>query len=188
MGDYLKTVVFIDGENLYYNLKSFEFRQEYEKPFHLLPQYVNWTKFFDALLLKINEGSNIRHVLQRIYWYVIDKVSPYREPKPWKLRRAVEKCKELGGIDTLTEEEVKCLGKKWYDDLKEAIARKREEYHSVLQTYTDFLQFRYLGKTSGSIMKCNTLESERVYAIGNSSPFGLRLYAQKIPTFEFKGA
>jgi len=41
---------------------------------------------------------------------------------------------------------------------------------------------------SGSIMKCNTLESERDFVIGNTSPSGLRMYAQRIPTFEFKGA
>lgn len=163
MGDYLKTVVFIDGENLYYNLKSFEFRQEYEKPFHLLPQYVNWTKFFDALLHKLNEGSDFKHVLQRIYWYVVDRVSPYREPSPEKLKRAVQECKKKGKLTSLDvadeEEEVKHLAKKWHDDLAETIRQRRDALHTAIQTHTDFLQFRYVGKLALDPFKVRRFES-----------------------------
>ncbi|MBD3286586.1 NYN domain-containing protein, partial [candidate division WOR-3 bacterium] len=163
MRDYLKTVVFIDGENLHYNLRSFEFREEHSKPFHLLPQYINWEKFFKALLDKINDGSNIKHFLHRIYWYVIERISAYREPGSDKLTRAVRKCQELSKTKIVDSEKVQELAKEWHSTLSEKIRHRRDALHTVLQTHTDFLQFKYVGKLAVDpfkVRRCETDSSE----------------------------
>lgn len=174
----LKTVIFIDGENLYYNLRSFEFQCEgYDKPFHLEPQHVDWKKFFDVLVDKLNEGNQKRHFLHRIYWYVVESVSPWREPSPWKLNQAIEKCKELGKVTSLSEEksegeEVRNLARQWYNVMDEAIRRKRQELHSELQKHTDFLQFRYIGRLALDPFKV----SKFIPASSSSNPSNHHIY------------
>lgn len=82
-----KVVILIDGQNLFYSLKSIS----------ILERDINWTTFFNSLLEPDDE-------LQRTYWFRPDKIITFAEVKepPTGIEPALAKLTRFSALPILS--------------------------------------------------------------------------------------
>lgn len=115
----LRAVIYIDGQNLHYQLKDIG----------ILEKDVDWTKFFNRLVPST-------HRLIRAYWYQAARI------QPWELRdaRPRQRCPEDIGLDEYKQRAVEYYERE--RDRLEGI--QNNVYRRIAENFPD-LEFRYVG-------------------------------------------
>jgi len=138
----LKTVIFIDGRNLWYNLREFRFKAAGDTTHYLLDEkHFDWEKFFKGTLEKYNEITGCPHRLLRAYWYHLDSISPFSK-WPNGAARVVQNNKDIAG---LTEEKVHELAEQWHRRQANNLKSARERTYEKIQRRYNFIEFKYVG-------------------------------------------
>ncbi len=119
----LRAVVFIDGNNLHYQLGELQLQEK----------DVNWGRL-------LADAMPSGHRLIRAYWYQVGQIS-FSQPYPSRLHDLF-----LGGrTGAPTEEEFRQRCEGYIVEQRERLERiHREVYDRIAQDY-DFLEFRYVG-------------------------------------------
>jgi uncharacterized LabA/DUF88 family protein len=159
----LRTVMFIDGRNLKYNLAAFQFHSlgqeesEVERPYRLDEKHFLWQEFFLGVIKKFNTATGHEYRLIRTYWYNAEKIRPFEINK-----RQIEAILEANHdkFPDLTENEVIKLGQQWYEKERAIFERAKEQIYEGIQRKVAFLEFKYTGEYVVSPFKTYRLEKQ----------------------------
>lgn len=144
----LKTVIFIDGRNLKYNLYAFKFQAPDESKggkigiYSLDEKHFLWEEFFRGVINKFNESLGLDHRLMRVYWYHADKMRPF-ENRPRLAENIVNDYKEK--YPDLTKAKVIELAKTWYGVEHDHFQLAKDQIYEGIQRKTPFVEFKYTG-------------------------------------------
>jgi len=144
----LKTVLFIDGRNLKYNLWAFKFEAPVEdtegeiKTYSLDEKHFIWNKFFQGIIKKFDDKLEVKHRLIRVYWYNAASIRPFES----RQRLAEGIVKEYGEkFSDLTVPTVHDLAKKWYEKERATFQYTQDYIHESIKRNTSFIEFKYVG-------------------------------------------
>jgi len=144
----LKTVLFIDGRNLKYNLWAFKFEAPVEaregeiKIYSLDEKHFIWNKFFQGVIKKFDDRLEVEHRLIRVYWYNAANIRPF-ETRPKLAEAIVEEYSEK--FPDLTVPKVLDLAKKWYEKEHDHFQYAKDHIHEPIKRNTSFVEFKYVG-------------------------------------------
>ena len=142
----LRTVIFVDGQNLRNNLRAFRFwTEESERVGHayrLEEGHFYWAAFFNGVLDKFDESTGYNHRLLRVYWYNAETITPFRYYKAGIKKIVEQHNKDVPG---LTDDMVLQATKTWHEQEAQRFRRFREDIYEKIQRATDFLEFKYIG-------------------------------------------
>jgi uncharacterized LabA/DUF88 family protein len=147
VADYLRTVIFIDGENFRNNLRNFGYQSNPPHPtrpiFQLEEQHFLWSKFFPSIIKEFNLSTGWTHQLVRVYWYFSAAISPWTENSLAAQRIVNQNIQRVPG---LTIGQVNTLAQEWYEKERKYFAKLREDIFENIQRNTTFLEFKYVGQ------------------------------------------
>lgn len=144
----LKTVLFIDGRNLKYNLRAFKFQAPDESKggeigfYSLDEKHFLWEEFFRGVIGRFNERLGIDHRLMRVYWYHADKIRPFKK-RPELAEIVVNDYKER--YPELTIAKVNELARNWYEVEHDHFQLAKDRIYEGIQRKTPFVEFKYIG-------------------------------------------
>ena len=143
----LKTVIFVDGQNLRKNLQAFAFHSDPPHPsgrsFKLDEKHFFWGAFFQDVVRKFNSATGFTHRLVRVYWYNAADITPFRV-YPRLIQGVLEK--HGAQFPELSGELVEKLAREWYDQQRKNFQKAKDDVYEEIQRRTDFLEFKYVGQ------------------------------------------
>ena len=154
----LRTVVFVDGANFRGNLRDFSFSSSpHRRAYRLEERHFDWRGFYDGILGKFKELTQLDYQLIRVYWYYAERISSWVSPQDARRfsQRIVNSHPEIKG---LTPERVVDLAYEWYMQERDYFERLREGTFENIQRKTDFLEFRYVGQYQVHPLRVHRIE------------------------------
>ncbi|OPX22895.1 MAG: hypothetical protein B1H03_03215 [Planctomycetales bacterium 4484_113] len=144
--DPLRSVIFVDGRNLWYNLREFRFQTESGKEvgrdYRLDEKHFCWGPFFAGVLQKFDELAGVNHRLLRAYWYNVESLTRFTRWDEGAVRILERHRAEY---PELTEERIHELAEDWHRRQAENLRKARDEVYEEIQRKTNFLEFKYVG-------------------------------------------
>jgi len=144
--DTLRSVIFIDGRNLKYNLEQFKYQSdktEFKRPYVLDEKHFHWKEFFEGVLCKFDESTkeSHKHRLLRAYWYNAESIRPFEVSE-----KAIHYILNKYKYDGLNKELITSLAKEWYERERDYFVQAKSKIYEGIQRKVDFLEFRYTGE------------------------------------------
>jgi hypothetical protein len=127
----LRTVMFIDGRNFKYNLRSFGFKstlgdKKEAREYLLDEKHFKWREFFLGIINKFNIATECEHRLIRTYWYNAGKIRPFSVNED-----AIENIIKKYGPEypEIDRNKIIALAKAWWDKESENFATAKNEIY-----------------------------------------------------------
>jgi len=157
----LRTVIFVDGRNFWYNLRKFKFVTDAggaeERDYCLDEKHFCWKGFFEGAIRKFNDITKWNHRLIRTYWYFAETVTRFNR---WDegAQHIVEQYQ--GKFPDLTEDVVHELAEQWYAGFRKQHQDARDVIYEEIQRRVPFLEFRFVGMLFVNAYKQVSIERE----------------------------